>query len=356
MPNIELTENLRSTIRDLRKSKKKRGDELSKELGKGASYISQIENGKIKEIDFSMLNKIFRKITDLPKDEYANYMNDLIDKSITHMTKDELKHEEWMHQFNYEIRQFPISDKLISFIKEHLNSLNITPEELVNLINQNRALTVPNPDALEPNKLQINIIGKGNGYYISTAIKFALPDSLISNIITGKKKTINYITMKGIIYNILLSENNNISSEYLQDECDNMLKENGFLTIQERNDLIKKNIKEKSDNQEDFTYYDVQPTYYDKKYVTFKKDIMNGFEYLRNKNLLYAINSMQKICDNMHFDLGLMTALMGSPISELSPELKMDFWNAYSDLLLSYINKSKDNISNSSPTTSTTDD
>ena len=34
MPNIELTENLRSTIRDLRKSKKKRGDELSKELGK----------------------------------------------------------------------------------------------------------------------------------------------------------------------------------------------------------------------------------------------------------------------------------------------------------------------------------
>ena len=46
MPNIELTENLRSTIRDLRKKKKKRGDELSKELGKGASYISQIENGR----------------------------------------------------------------------------------------------------------------------------------------------------------------------------------------------------------------------------------------------------------------------------------------------------------------------
>ena len=59
MPSIELTENLRSTIRDLRKKKKKRGDELSKELGKGASYISQIENGKIKEIDFDLLSSIF---------------------------------------------------------------------------------------------------------------------------------------------------------------------------------------------------------------------------------------------------------------------------------------------------------
>ena len=87
MPNIELTENLRSTIRDLRKSKKKRGDELSKELGKGASYISQIENGKIKEIDFSLLNEIFKRITDLPKDEYVKYIDNLIDNSITHMSR-----------------------------------------------------------------------------------------------------------------------------------------------------------------------------------------------------------------------------------------------------------------------------
>ena len=49
MPSFELTENLRSTIKDLRKKKKKRGDDLSRELGKGASYISQIENGKIIE-------------------------------------------------------------------------------------------------------------------------------------------------------------------------------------------------------------------------------------------------------------------------------------------------------------------
>ncbi|RHE67041.1 XRE family transcriptional regulator [Blautia obeum] len=112
MPTIELTENLRSTIRTLRKSKKKRGDELSKELGKGASYISQVENGKIKEMDFSLLNKIFRKITDLSDDEYIKFIDDLIDDNALHMSKDELKHEQWIHQFDYEIRKFPMDSSI----------------------------------------------------------------------------------------------------------------------------------------------------------------------------------------------------------------------------------------------------
>ena len=178
MPNIELTENLRSTIRDLRKSKKKRGDELSKELGKGASYISQIENGKIKEIDFSLLNEIFKRITDLPKDEYVKYIDNLIDNSITHMSREELKHEEWVHQFNYEIRQFPIPDSLILFIKEHLNRLNTTPEDFVKIINQNRGLNDLDADSLEPNKLKIQLIDYGKEYVVLTSIKFSLPENI----------------------------------------------------------------------------------------------------------------------------------------------------------------------------------
>ena len=59
---VALTELLQNTIKDLRKQYNKRGDILSKELGKGASYISQIENGKIKEIDFDSLMNIFRAI------------------------------------------------------------------------------------------------------------------------------------------------------------------------------------------------------------------------------------------------------------------------------------------------------
>lgn len=336
MPNIELTENLRSTIRDLRKSKKKRGDELSKELGKGASYISQIENGKIKEIDFSLLNEIFKRITDLPKDEYVKYIDNLIDNSITHMSREELKHEEWVHQFNYEIRQFPIPDSLILFIKEHLNRLNTTPEDFVKIINQNRGLNDLDADSLEPNKLKIQLIDYGKEYVVLTSIKFSLPETFISDIIEKKRHTINYITMQGIIYNIYLSEN--IPAENIQNECKKVLRDNGFLTIKERNKLIRDKIKEKTENQENFTYYDVQPTDYDKEYVNLKNDIDSAFTYLRNKDLYYAIRVLKKLSDNMHFDLGLVVAIMSSPINKLQGESKQKFWTDYSNLLNSYIN------------------
>ena len=81
MPKIELTETLRNTIKQLRKDRKIRGDVLSKEIGKGTSYISQIESGKIKEIDFDALNNILYKITNLPENEYASFINDIIENS-----------------------------------------------------------------------------------------------------------------------------------------------------------------------------------------------------------------------------------------------------------------------------------
>jgi len=147
--------------------------------------------------------------------------------------------------------------------------------------------------------------------------------------------------MQGIIYNLLLSEN--VPPEKIFDECDKLLKANGFLTIQERNKLIRDKIKEKTDNQEDFTYYDVQPTDYDKQYVNLKKDIDSAFNYLRNRDLYYALRTMKSLSDNMHFDLGLTAAIMGSSINKLPEKSKKDFWNDYSKLLASYINKPPEN-------------
>ena len=53
------TKALRNTIRSLRKEYNIRGDELSKELGRGAAYISQVESGKIKHIELNNIRNIF---------------------------------------------------------------------------------------------------------------------------------------------------------------------------------------------------------------------------------------------------------------------------------------------------------
>ena len=62
---VKLTDLLRDTIKDLRKTYNKRGDILSKEIDRGASYVSQLENGKIKDIEFDLLNLMFQHIVGL---------------------------------------------------------------------------------------------------------------------------------------------------------------------------------------------------------------------------------------------------------------------------------------------------
>lgn len=335
MPNFELTENLRQTIRDLRKKKKKRGDELSKELGKGASYMSQIENGKIKEIDFELLSEIFHKITDLPENEYNNFLNKLLDDAVSHMTKDELLHEKWMHQFNHEIRKFPISDSIISFITSHLNSLGYSPEEFVNIINENRALG--DIEIPEPNKLNIEVIDRGNGNVgIFSSIRFDLPLDFLDNIISKRIQTINYINMQGIIFNIFLLENgNNIEDAHTQ--TDKILYDNQFYTINERNKLIRTKVEEKVKNNEEFTYYDVQPTDYDKQYTKLMSEIEDGLDFLRDKDIVYTCKRLETLSRNMHDDLGFTIAIMSSPLHKIPNEKKQEFWSEYQQLIKSYI-------------------
>lgn len=343
MPSFELTENLRQTIRDLRKKKKKRGDELSKEIGKGASYISQIENGKIKEIDFDLLDEIFHKITDLPEKQYEDFMTTLLDETSSHLTKKELQHEKWMHQFNHEIRKFPITDSLIEFIQNKLNELHYTPEEFVEIINENRGLE--GFEIQEANKLNIEIVDTGDGGFgIFSSIRFDLPKDFITKILSKEMTTINYINMQGILFNLFLSDNNTIEEAHTKAE--QLLYDNQFYTIRERNHLIHEKLKEKSNNNEKFTFYDVQPTDYDKKYTKLKQDIENGFDFLRDKDIVYTCNRLESLQKNMHDDLGFMIAIMSSPLDQISHDLKKDFWNDYQKLVKSYIEKNFENEEN----------
>lgn len=334
MPNVNLTEHLRNTIRDLRKEKKKRGDELSKEIGKGAAYISQIENGKIKEIDLSLLNKIFHKITDLSGEEYNNFLDDLLNETVCHMTQEELEHEEWVARFNYELRKIPITDSLVEFIKDKLDELNYTPEEFVNIINENRGLQ--DDTITEENKLIIKIIDLGNGNFgVSQSIRFNLPHDFIAKILSKETKTINYINMEGIIFNLVLFDNNSV--EDASKKAEQLLYDNQFYTIQERNKLVHDNLNKKIENDDSFEFYDIQPTDFDKHYVKLKSEMMSGFDALRDRNIDYTCNRLEKMLKNMHYDLALFTAISAAPIYKIDLDKRNDFWKDYQELIKKYV-------------------
>ena len=68
MYNVQLTAYLRSILKDLRKNSNLRGDTLSKELKKGASYLYQIEAGKIKETSLDNLTSCLLYTSDAADD------------------------------------------------------------------------------------------------------------------------------------------------------------------------------------------------------------------------------------------------------------------------------------------------
>ncbi len=239
-----------------------------------------------------------------------------------------------MHQFNYEIRKYPITDELLSFIKQNLSELNYTPQEFVSLINENRDLE--NTNIEEANKLYIDIIDTGNGsWQIRTIIKFDFPPDFIEDILDKKITSINYVNMQGILYNIFILKGYN--SIEAHEKASDILDQNQFYTIEKRNKLIRDNIKEKAAKNEDFTYYDVQPTNYDKRYAKLESDITKYLNALRNRDILYTCDHLEEVLKNMKFDLGLIVAVMSSPIYNIKPNHKNDFWNEYQELLSKYI-------------------
>ena len=241
-----------------------------------------------------------------------------------------------MHQFNLEIRQYPITDSLIEFIETSLQKLNYTPEEFVAIINKNRGLE--DITLSESNKLKIEIIDSGNGNLgVCSSIRFDLPKDFINNILSKKQKTISYVNMQGILFNIFLSEN--YSTDEAHNKTSGLLYENKFYTIEQRNKIIRDRLKEKAEKNETFTFYDIQPTDYDKKYAKIKSDIDDCLNFLRDKNIVYACERLEELSKNMHNDLGLIIAISSIPIYKINSDLKQNFWKDYQKLVHSYINK-----------------
>lgn len=339
MPSVDLTENLRDTIRSLRKERKIRGDKLAIEIGKSPSYISQIENGKIKEIDFSLLNTILEKITLLPSEKYDEFVKNLIDDNLIHLTPDELEHEKWVHLFNYSKRKFPITDNLRTFIQDKLDELQCTPQNFVEIINENRTLDEADRN-IEPNTLNAEVSDEGGGAYgVRSSIRFEFSADYIEKILSGDIQTITYINMQGILFNLYYSlgysveESINLSEKNLYD--------NQFYTIKERNKLIRESYERSKETNQEFTYYDLQPTDYDKQYVKINKDINSGFNFLRDKDIKYACDHLSEFSQNMHDDLGFIVAIMSAPLHKISENKKIDFWKEYASLVKKYIQESE---------------
>lgn len=344
---VNLTDLLRDTIKDLRKTYNKRGDVLSKELDRGASYISQLENGKIRDIEFDLLNNMFQLIVGLTGNYYndyiQNYIYDIIKKAPT---KECLYDEKWIHTFVMQNFQITIPDSIIEVINKKLEQVNYTPEQLVEKINQNIFQHQWIDIKREINKLYVDINSSNyDNYSIYTDITYSLPDNYVSLILSKETTTISYIFMYGVLQNLYALESKDLSDAI--DKAEKILFDNGFFNTIEIYENLHKlahsqqplNIEAGSD-KDTFTFYDEVIVNYNEKYNQLKEKAFEklnyAFDRYKKEHISYACETIEKIIENMDGDLGLIMAMLSSPLSTLPHDMTHFFWDDFKSLIERY--------------------
>ena len=344
---VRLTDLLRDTIKDLRKTYNKRGDVLSKELDRGASYVSQLENGKIKDIEFDLLDTMFQRIIGLSGDYYNDYIQKYIYDIIQNTTSREiLYNEEWIHIFVMQVFQIEISDTIIEVIEKKLKQLDYTAEQLVKEINKNKFQRQWLDVKREENKMYITVGSYSyDNYWMFTDIIYSLQNDYVEKILSKEITTSNYIIMEGILSNLYIIESD-VKGAAMK-RAQKILFDNNFFNTIEIFETLHElshpqqplNVEVKED-EDVFTFYDDIIVNYNEKYKQLKEQAVDklgyAFDRYRDEHSSYACETLEKILKNMDGDLGLMVAILSSSLNTIPRDMKHYFWDDFKALIERY--------------------
>ena len=233
--SLEITPYLRQTIKALRKENNVRGDVLSQKLGRGISYLYQIENGRIKEIRLETLTQLLTAILGISDSKFPEFIINLIDSIIKSgdLTSTSIETEEWIAIYDYKYRTYKIKPKTLKYLSKKLDAREITPSKLVQRMNNPISPDATKPPYNEVLKLlpfmQENAMSKTIRF--SDCIHFRLGDNYIQKILDKETQTITYPFMAGIIYYLF---SDTMPQAACLKKCHSILKSHEFYTISER--------------------------------------------------------------------------------------------------------------------------
>lgn len=346
---VNVTSLLQNSLKQMRKEFNKRGDILSKELGKGASYISQLENGKIKEIEYDFLLDIFHTITRMSEDPFISYFTKFVNSVISSCeTKKSLLYEDWIHIFVVQDIPHHITPWIKDFIENKLSTSGHAPEDLVQDINCIRGLrnNLSSYDDLTPNKAYVSAhedhFDETFSLYIN--VFYILDKNYISDILNDKIDSINYINMKVIFETLFLFDNSfDLADAY--EKTIKIMKDNQFYDTFELFDSFSlgessNNTKEEATSPNEFRFYDDLVLNYREKYSQLKDELFEKMDYALQQyysaNHAYSCEVMEVIMKNLNTDPGLVLALLSSPLHKISLDNRHYFMDDYRNLIDRY--------------------
>lgn len=349
---VNVTSLLQNSLKQMRKEFNKRGDTLSKELGKGASYISQLENGKIKEIEYDFLLDIFHTITGMSEDPFMSYFIKFINSVISSCkAKESLLYEYWIHIFVVQDVPHPITPWIKDFIENKLSTSGHTPEDLVQDINRisGRRNSLSLYDDLIPNKAYLSAHEDRSAIFnetfsLSIYASYNLDSDYILNILNNEINSINYMNMQAIFETLFLFDSSyDLAGAY--EKTLKIMKDNQFYDTFELFDSFSlgeslNNTKEEAVSPNEFRFYDDLVLNYREKYSQLKDELFEKMDFALQQyysaNHAYSCEVMEVIMKNLNTDPGLVLALLSSPLHKISLDKRHFFMDDYRNLIDRY--------------------
>jgi len=327
MATITITDELINIIKTERKQRKFKSNELSKLLKKNTSFISQLENGGIKQLDLNIFYEIFETL--IPDDKNrSEFVTDLLKKQSVKLTKDEIKKQLWMATFDLQYRLIPITEELVEFLIEEKDMLKVkgfTGNNIIDMVNLNEGLE----QNLKENQVHAEYTDNGE---LNFSIKFKLGDSLVNDIISKKVAKINYVNLLGVINAIYKLEGHSKEDSY--DLAQKILYKNKFYTLTEKNSIIKQKNNELLSEP-------------DKEFLELRNMLFSRISYLGDKDVKYMHNKFSVLLNNLTDELSLTLAVIGVSLVELKEvdrSTKQSFINEFKEMVQRYKHSANDEV------------
>lgn len=337
MAKVNITKELGDKIKELRIMNKVKAVDLAEHINKSSAYITKLESGDIKTINYDELLTIFNFISKNEDD-----LGKIIDKLSLESDTEDLEDQTWFMNFDTVERKIPIPSDLIDYINKKISNLGLTIPYVIDYVNKNEdLLDIINKHNIDTNKIKSNLWH--TEFIDDKPISFIIMKLNLNEIIEileKKQDTSNYVTIQSILYNLFRLEygsNNPLSEEEnikIKKEVITILNSYRFYSSVEKSRVLNT-----AANKQEF---DSLLNDFDIANQKLINEFLGYISFLSEFNVKYTNEKLTLLNRNFKWDASYILAISSLPFYDLenmSKSLKSNLLNDIKKLVDEYKNK-----------------
>lgn len=340
MHKIKFSESLGLQLKEFRTQYQIKGKDVASLLGKSPAYISKLEKGQIRQIEKKELVKITNFISQ-SEDGYILFCEKIAEKA----NLEELEHNILLLNFDLMERRLPVNKDIIDIIKDKMEEVSVSAEDLSIYINQNEDL---GSDFFLEHKIDATTIEKNTWLPYQEADSIEYPHSFIileykaqriEDFLNGNIRKCEYMFPYAMLYHLLklqYKRQGEFFNDFLIDKCkietEEILSKNKFYSLS-----VQARFSSQSTSEEE---YKKLLSKFDIDNMEYVSELLDGIEFLSKYDIEYTNSKLKNIVNNFkESDLSFSLAFMAIPLismKDLQPSLKREFLNEVNMLVQKY--------------------